>query len=175
MEESRKIRAALFLFIVKWSGFLCWPIIFHYSVFCITGCTLRSVEGGVVLVLGQNKPLLRQRETKCDWMGFERVMERETGAHALTAEPAALKCLFHSSCGNVDHLPPASSVCKADSPASEQKTDIKCVVLTLLSRHGSSSCSRGICWNPHWGVCIIFDWITESQYTSAWFCFAWAS
>lgn len=143
MKDSRKIRAALFLFIVKCNRVFCWPIIFLCSGFLPHWMHAKECGRGV-LFLGQNKPLHRQRETKYDWMSFEGVLQNKKLVHV----PWLLSLLLWSAdstvpasspCGNVDHLPPhLPALCKADSPASEQKTDIKWVIPTLLSWQGSS-------------------------------------
>lgn len=121
---------------------------------------------GVVLFLGQNKPLHRQGETKCNWMDFEGVIQNKKLVHM----PSLLSLLLWSadstvpaswSCGNVDHLPPVSSVCKADSSTSEQKTDIKLVILTYWAGREAfpvAEVHAGILFE----VCIVFDRITES-------------
>lgn len=113
---------------VKWV--FCWPIIFHCFGFLhhwahAKGCG----RGGVVLFLGQNKPLHRQRETEWDWKGFERVIQNKEPVQ-VPSLPSLLLCSADSTVpapcprGNVEHLPPARSVYGADCPASE-KTDTK--------------------------------------------------
>lgn len=166
-EGFKKNKSCIVPFYCRMKWVFCWPIIFHCFGFLhhwahAKGCG----RGGVVLFSGQNKPLHRQRETKCDWMGFERVMQNTELVRVPSLPSCCSEVLIPQ--GNVDPLPPASSVWGTLPCFWEDILK----VLTLLSWQGSSPVAE-----VHAGslteVCSIFDSITVN--TLVWFCFAWAS
>lgn len=150
MKDSRKNKSCVVPFYCK--AECVFLLTYHFPLLCLLHHWTRSQEcGRGVLSCFQGRISLcigKERPSVIEWA--LRVIQNKKLVHmpslpSLLLWSAYFTVLASCSCGNVDHLPPGSSVCKTDSPASEQKTDIKWVVLTLLSRHGSSPS----CWDPH--------------------------